>query len=83
MGDMESLSSGSRQSLVQELKEYTERCQSRLYDLLRELGWEKSCPVEEQVIKKEYTPYIESTRIACTVLSSHRHSCAMLVYKSR
>lgn len=35
--------------LVRELKEFTERCRSRVTELLQELGWEQEVPGGEQV----------------------------------
>ncbi|XP_077348282.1 U11/U12 small nuclear ribonucleoprotein 48 kDa protein isoform X1 [Lithobates pipiens] len=75
MGDMETLSTGSRQSLVQELKEYTERCQSRLYDMLRELGWEQSCPGMEQ--KTAICPYDSNHRMPTSSLEKHVGICRL------
>lgn len=75
MGDMETLSAGSRQSLVQELKEYTERCQSRLYDLLRELGWEQSHSGKEQ--ETAICPYDSNHRMPISSLEKHVGMCRL------
>ncbi|CAI9539422.1 unnamed protein product [Staurois parvus] len=72
---METLCADSRQSLVQELKQYTERCESRLNDLLRELGWEQSCPGEEQ--EMAICPYDCNHRMPKSFLEKHVSVCRL------
>ncbi|XP_072267840.1 U11/U12 small nuclear ribonucleoprotein 48 kDa protein isoform X2 [Pyxicephalus adspersus] len=72
---MESLAADNRHNLLQELKEYTERCQSRLSELLRELGWEESCQKKEQ--ETAICPYDSNHRIPVSSLEKHVGVCRL------
>ncbi|KAM5158242.1 U11/U12 small nuclear ribonucleoprotein 48 kDa protein [Mantella aurantiaca] len=73
-GDMESVSAGSSENLLQELKEYTEQCQSRLSELLRELGWEQRGPGEEEAA---ICPYDSNHRMPVSSLEKHVSVCRL------
>ncbi|XP_018415846.1 PREDICTED: U11/U12 small nuclear ribonucleoprotein 48 kDa protein [Nanorana parkeri] len=72
---MENLAAGSRETLLQELKEYTERCQNRLSELLQELGWEQSSPGKEE--ETSICPYDSNHRMPVSSLEKHASVCRL------
>ncbi|XP_069816292.1 U11/U12 small nuclear ribonucleoprotein 48 kDa protein [Dendropsophus ebraccatus] len=59
--------------LIQELKEFTERCRSRLTELLQHLGWEQEAPGEEQ--ETAVCPYDPNHRMPRASLEKHVVLC--------
>lgn len=59
--------------LVQELKEFTERCRSRVTELLQELGWEQEAPGGEQ--EMALCPYDSNHRMPRNALEKHAVLC--------
>ncbi|XP_056377094.1 U11/U12 small nuclear ribonucleoprotein 48 kDa protein [Hyla sarda] len=62
--------------MLQELKDFTKRCRSRLTELLQELGWEQEAPGGEQ--ESVVCPYDSNHRMPRSSLEKHAVLCKRL-----
>ncbi|KAM9308291.1 U11/U12 small nuclear ribonucleoprotein 48 kDa protein [Gastrophryne carolinensis] len=70
----------NRLRLLQELKEFTERCRSRLTDVLQEWGWEEEEEEEEEAGKQQemaVCPYDSNHRMPSSCLEKHISVCKL------
>ncbi|MEE6465074.1 hypothetical protein FKM82_006444 [Ascaphus truei] len=72
---MEDPEPGSPGYLLRDLRDFTERCQGRLSELLRELGWEQegTGAAEETVV----CPYDDNHRMSRSSLEKHMATCSL------
>ncbi|KAM3928586.1 U11/U12 small nuclear ribonucleoprotein 48 kDa protein isoform 2-T2 [Leptodactylus fuscus] len=69
---MEESTAGNPCHMLQDLKDFTERCRSRLTELLQELGWEQEAPGGGQTA---VCPYDSNHRMSRSSLEKHVVLC--------